>query len=130
MNLYGYVGGDPINWIDPEGLAPDGFGLFGSYFFGKKPFKAISLPTLPNTIPTPGDMISDPKGNVWGEPQDQDNVCSLPGLIGTIADECVLDRCQRHDVCYEENACTASSWLANALGGTKACNQCNNEFFE
>lgn len=21
MNLYGYVGGDPVNWVDPEGLA-------------------------------------------------------------------------------------------------------------
>lgn len=28
MNLYAYVGGDPLNWIDPEGLLPRASGTF------------------------------------------------------------------------------------------------------
>ena len=77
-----------------------------------------------------GDAISLPNGSVWGEPQDQDQVCTLPPPIGSIANQCVLERCQRHDICYEENQCTSSSWLSSALGGTKSCNQCNSRFFQ
>jgi len=77
-----------------------------------------------------GDAISDPNGNVWGEPQDQDQVCTLPKPLGPIANRCVLDRCKTHDLCYEKNKCTASSWVSSVLGGAKSCNQCNSRFFQ
>jgi len=77
-----------------------------------------------------GDYLSRPNGSMWGIPRAQDNVCTLPFPIGTIANMCVLDRCQRHDSCYDENDCTASSWASSLLGGTKSCNQCNSGFFQ
>jgi hypothetical protein len=77
-----------------------------------------------------GDAISQPNGNVWGKPGPQDNVCSLGPVFGPIGDACVPDRCQKHDDCYADNGCTASSWVSSALGGTKSCNQCNSGFFQ
>lgn len=77
-----------------------------------------------------GDAISQPNGNVCGEPDRQDNKCTLGPILGPIADACVLDKCQKHDACYADNKCTASSWASSALGGTKSCNQCNSGFFK
>lgn len=77
-----------------------------------------------------GDSISQPNGHVWGTPIAQDNKCTLGPVLGPVAEACVLDRCLRHDNCYESNQCTASSWASSALGGTKSCNQCNGGFFK
>jgi hypothetical protein len=114
--LYGYVNGNPVNRIDPSGLidpATVAIITWGLLYFTHA-----------------GDVISDENGNVWGDHRKQDGVCSLPWPAGFVANECVLDRCQRHDECYAENQCTASSWMSNMLGGTKPCNQCNNGFFK
>jgi len=32
-----------------------------------------------------------------------------------------------YEQCYRENQCNSSSWISSALGGTKACNECNSE---
>ena len=76
-----------------------------------------------------GDSISQPNGNMWGESHTQDWKCSL-GLLGPIADACVLERCVKHDQCFENNECNMSSWGSSVLGGTKSCNQCNSGFFK
>ncbi len=44
MNLYAYVENDPVNWVDSDGLAPIGFGVF-------------SFSPVPH-IPSPSDLIS------------------------------------------------------------------------
>ena len=77
-----------------------------------------------------GDWISDPTGNVWGDFEDQDSVCTLPGPLGVLANQCILERCQRHDGCFDVGRCNASSWTSSALGGTKTCNKCNEGFFK
>ena len=114
INLYRAMGNNSVNRKDPTGL-----------------FEPVTVFTTWVTLYFlhAGDAISNSNGNVWGIPQDQDRVCSLPGPLGPIANQCVLDRCQRHDACYAENECTASSWVSSALGGTKLCNKCNGGFF-
>lgn len=116
-------GGNPINRIDPKGL--DFFDdLYDAIVEGQGPL------TEEINIPSVGDMVSEPNGNIWPGFQPQDGVCSLPWPAGPLADKCVLDRCQSHDECYEDSECNASSWISNALGGTKSCNECNSGFFE
>jgi hypothetical protein len=36
----------------------------------------------------------------------------------------------RHEECYKQYQCNSSSWISSALGGTKACNKCNDILFE
>jgi len=116
VNLYRYVGNGPVLRTDPTGKIDP---LVGG---------AIAL-SLANIFHV-GDMISDANGNVWGSLSEfQDYECTLPLPLSTIANQCVLNRCIRHDVCYEENKCNASSWAATILGGTKSCDQCNRGFF-
>lgn len=126
----GMRGGDPISFIDPFGL--DGvYGLSGSPYSQSNTVGRISQPTgIPNQ--SLGDALSypNPNGNLFPGFNPQDGVCSLPGLLGSLADACVLDNCQNHDVCYTNYECNASSWVTSILGGTKSCNQCNGNFFE
>jgi len=77
-----------------------------------------------------GDAISTSNGNVWGRVRQQDNICTLGPVLGPLGNACFLDKCQKHDDCYAENKCTASSWVSSVLGGTKSCNQCNGGFFQ
>jgi RHS repeat-associated protein len=106
INLYGYVLGNPLTWVDPKGLANSGP--------WPRPRPRSSL----------GDQLSDPNGNMWGEPRLQDGVCTL-WIFSPIGDACFPDRCKRHDSCYADNQCNVSSWPSSLLGGTKSCNKCN-----
>ncbi len=60
MNLYAYTGGDPINWIDPAGLA-----------IGDPPSKYPPGHDPGTWIPD-GDNYWDPDGNHWSpHPEDK-----------------------------------------------------------
>jgi len=113
---YNYVDNNPVMSIDPTGeIDPVTAGLiiWGLLYVNHA-----------------GDVISDPNGNVWGQPRQQDNKCTLGPVIGPIGDACFPNRCQKHDNCYAANGCTASSWASSMLGGTKSCNQCNGGIFQ
>lgn len=133
------MGGNPIIYTDPNGLLAC-FNVNGAgYCTDKRPDPRTYIPeSLWPLIPyfedpKPGNWVSQPNGNLCGTPAKQDNVCSLPNFplpFGMVADLTVLPRCKKHDDCYAANACTASSWGSSALGGNKACNQCNSDFFK
>ena len=73
VNLYRYVKGNPVRYIDPSGLDSPGC-----------------------------DMVPE--------------VCETP---------CVLESCAQHDKCYDDNKCSASSWLPYV--GLAECKRCNSE---
>jgi RHS repeat-associated protein len=115
-HTYNYVDNNPTNRLDPTGeIDPVTAGviIWSLLYFNHA-----------------GDAISDPNGNVWGEPDRQDNICTLGPILGPIGDACFPERCQRHDNCFAKNQCTASSWTSSMLGGTKPCNHCNSGFFK
>jgi RHS repeat-associated protein len=86
VNLYGFVANDPVNWIDPWGLAPAGFGIFGTYYWGNKPF----TPAVPPSLPTKG-----PFGSICG-PAGSNKGTWIPDLLP--------GACDRHDKCYDDCA--------------------------
>jgi RHS repeat-associated protein len=113
---YGYVDSNPVNRIDPTGeIDPVTAGviIWGLLYINHA-----------------GDAIGQPNGNLIEYFSGQDEACSL-GPLGPVADSCpnILNRCIRHDDCYELNECNATSWVPTLLGGSKSCNQCNTGFF-
>ncbi len=115
-NSYDYVGNNPANRADPTGeIDPITAGVI-----------IWSLLYLTHA----GDAVSETNGNVWGESDRQDGICTLGPILGPIGDSCFPGRCERHDDCFAEHKCTASSWVSSVLGGTKSCNQCNSGFFK
>ena len=108
-HLYGYANQNPLYWIDP-------YGLEISYWSGRE-------------SSTFGDTFSRPNGNMWDGFKPQDGRCSVPGFGCKMdQDPDTLDRCIKHDKCYDKNKCNWSSWISSATGGTKDCNQCNSNF--
>ncbi|MGV1100663.1 RHS repeat domain-containing protein [Thiovibrio sp. JS02] len=116
VNVYRYVGNNSVLRTDPTGKIDPLIGgaifLAGSHLFHL------------------GDVFSTSNGNLWDGFTEQDNKCSLGPMLGPIGDACFPENCQKHDNCYAENECNASSWVPSVLGGTKPCNQCNSGFFQ
>ena len=104
-HIYNYVDSNPIIKTDPTGEAS----LWSIYVIR--------------------DGFGSSNGNLWGEPDLQDNTCTL-GPLSKLGDACFPERCQTHDDCYAKNACTASSWISSIAGGAKSCNRCNGDFFQ
>jgi RHS repeat-associated protein len=95
LHAYVYVGNDPVNKIDPLGLAiiiPSrrGNGNFKPGF-------------------TPQDQIC--------------TVPAAVGFFNR--NRCTLKCCEEHDDCYTRYGCNASSWLGNALLYPAPCQICN-----
>jgi RHS repeat-associated protein len=103
-HLYGYAGNNPLKNID----------FYGLWYYGGG---AGSL----------GDYFSGPNGNVSPGFTQQDYVCSSVACVLNPFPS-MVKRCIAHDKCYENNKCNSSSWISNALGGTKSCNECNSNF--
>ena len=112
-HTYGYAAQNPISFIDA-------LGLHHKYGHGWKPPKA-EHPL--------GYYVTQPNGNLFPGFRRQDWKCSVPGLgCAMNRNTEMLERCINHDQCYEENLCNFSSWIGNALGANKSCNQCNSDF--
>jgi RHS repeat-associated protein len=118
LNTHGYVGGNPVNRVDPTGQCyPITIGIIiWGVAYANHAGDYISLPNGSLNEPIPGAK--------------QDMECSLPEPVGTIFDATVLGQCIEHDSCYASYGCTATSWIPSLLGGTKSCNRCNSNFFK
>ncbi|VAW78008.1 Rhs family protein [hydrothermal vent metagenome] len=106
-HIYGYVSQNPVNYIDPLGL----------HHKRSHKFRPPSPPLLL------------PNGNLWDGYRRQDGTCSLGPLTG-LGNSCFPERCLRHDQCYDDNRCNASSWIPTLFGADRSCNQCNRDFFK
>ncbi|MCP3671313.1 MAG: hypothetical protein GY814_12940, partial [Gammaproteobacteria bacterium] len=122
LNTFGYVEGNPTN-------RADFFGLFSP----NDGFPPVPIPNGPpkSSFPpiTPGNAMSDSNGNTNPGYTEQDWVCTSPACFLNNFPS-MVDRCIKHDACYEENQCNASSWQSSIMGGTKSCNKCNIDFFK
>jgi RHS repeat-associated protein len=121
LSTYTYVKDNPISLFDP-------YGLFGQTVQGALSGRrgrgaGAGLALV--------DAFTWPNGNFTPDFQNQDGGrCSLPGKLATFGDSCIPKVCQDHDTCFQKNYCNATSWFSWALGGTKSCNQCDENAFQ
>ncbi|MGZ5078424.1 MAG: RHS repeat-associated core domain-containing protein [Usitatibacter sp.] len=105
LNTYAYVLSSPLRRADPRGL--DAY----------------------DSWPQPPPPQPDDVGNYSPGFAPQDQICTLPGPIGTAANsnKCILKCCQVHDDCYTKYRCNASSWQGNLdpYGVNRPCQKCN-----
>jgi RHS repeat-associated protein len=105
LNTYAYVLSSPLRRADPRGL--DAY----------------------DSWPHPPPPQPDDVGNYSPGFEPQDQICTLPGSIGTAANsnKCILKCCQVHDDCYTKYRCNASSWEGNLdpYGVNRPCQKCN-----
>jgi RHS repeat-associated protein len=89
-SVYAYAKSKPLQFIDPEGLMGSGHGTSQSF---------------------------NPNGNTTPEIYPQDEVCTVSGNFGAFLnkDTKIIACCKKHDDCYAENKCNATSWKANLL---------------
>ena len=102
LNLYAYVGDNPVNWIDPLGLLRSG----------------RNARNFSNITPR------STNGNLFGNFKTQDNVCTKPA-DKLNSNPCTKQCCIAHDSCYERFGCNASSWFGNLVHTRRACQLCN-----
>ena len=105
LNLYAYVGNDPVNWIDPLGLLRSG----------------RNARNYPNGTPRSTGRTN---GNLFDGFTDQDDICSAPA-DSLNSNSCTKQCCVAHDQCYKRFGCNASSWFGNLLHTRQACQLCN-----
>jgi len=108
---------------DPIGLD----GGINTYVYALNPLAQIDPMGLMGRAPGKGG--STDSGNVSPGFTRQDEVCTLPGVLGKTANSnaCVGRCCAAHDACYTRNRCNMSSWIGNAFGASLACQRCNSE---
>ena len=102
LNTYLYVKANALRFKDPRGLD-----------------------AYDDWPPSPDGF--QPNGNLWPGFDDQDMKCTLPGPIGTAANNnpCVRNCCVVHDKCFQMFLCNSSSWVGNVLGLGRDCQACN-----
>jgi len=101
LNVYSYVGGQPLTGADPLGL------------FLLLDFLPPSHPLLPN-------------GNLWPGAPRQNFICDIPFTF-LENNPCTARCCVSHDDCYRRNSCNFSSWFGTVVGYALPCNRCNIE---
>ena len=106
INTYSYVGQNPLYWIDPMGLEVWEGGGIGT--------------TVGKTYTPRGN------GNVFGAFTPQDGVCT--GDFNFLdRNPCTQQCCIRHDTCFSQFSCNATSWWGSLNRWNGKCQACNNE---
>jgi RHS repeat-associated protein len=104
VNVYAYVGLNPVRYTDPWGLEVWDIGGIG----------------------TSAGVRIGANGNIWPGFEPQNMICDDP--LGPFSDNpCTLNCCVTHDRCYERYRCNVSSWIGNITGAGGSCQECNRE---